>query len=394
MDLNDTLKQFEAVEANLAKLDRLWAQIRPLLPASEREASVTDPEKYLDLQRAFNQIAKGMPKVDGFYLEQCLMDPDAILSNNIDCLELCEISASIAVAREVFKQGEVLSEYRFKVEAMRRELARQEVEFLCQRIEGLLQKFRPVADTLEINAAMPTDSWNELRVLFKSIDALLGSSVGRASRWGGMARHIGFGVRQDFEDIVNHDWPNIRQWLERALYAESDPLPISAADLGELVRAKPKGSVSTELDWSSMSPVEFERLIFNLIDNAAGYVNPQWLTHTNAPDRGRDLSVERVVQDPLTGSRSARIILACKHTGSVNLTTIADLKEQMKLWEPQRVDELIVVTSGRFTTDAIEYVEKHNRGGDAMRIEMWPNSQLERLLANRPELIAQFRLRK
>jgi len=57
------------------------------------------------------------------------------------------------------------------------------------------------------------------------------------------------------------------------------------------------------------------------------------------------------------------------------------------------VDELIVVTTGRFTTDAVDFIEKHNRSADAMRIEMWPDSHLERLLSRRPELIAEFRLR-
>jgi hypothetical protein len=65
----------------------------------------------------------------------------------------------------------------------------------------------------------------------------------------------------------------------------------------------------------------------------------------------------------------------------------------MRLWNSPRVDELIVVTTGRFTTDAIDWIEKHNQSSDVMRIEMWANSHLERLLARRPELIAEFKLR-
>jgi len=168
---------------------------------------------------------------------------------------------------------------------------------------------------------------------------------------------------------------------------------MTTADLGELVRARPQGPVSTELNLSLLTPADFERLIFNLIDRTPGYHNPQWLTHTNAPDRGRDLSVARVAQDQLTGTRNSRIILACKRTDSVNLPVVTDLIAQMKLWEPPRVDELIIASSGRFTTDAVDYVERHNRGAEAMRIEMWPGSHLERLLANRPELIAEFHLR-
>jgi hypothetical protein len=87
------------------------------------------------------------------------------------------------------------------------------------------------------------------------------------------------------------------------------------------------------------------------------------------------------------------VILACKHTDKVNLKVVSELQAQMRLWNSPRVDELIVVTTGRFTTDAIDWIEKHNQSSDAMRIEMWANSHLERLLAQRPELIAEFKLR-
>jgi hypothetical protein len=120
MDLNDTLKQFEAVEANLAKLERLWTAIKPLLPGTPNEASVKDPDKYTELERSFSHIAKGMPSVDGFKLESCLLHPDDILTNSIDCLELNEISVSVTFAREVFKQGEILADYRFRLDAKRR----------------------------------------------------------------------------------------------------------------------------------------------------------------------------------------------------------------------------------------------------------------------------------
>src|SRR5438874_2438619 len=120
MDLNETLKEFEAVEANVSKLERLWAQIKPLLPVTDREASVKDAEKYIELQRSFDHIAKGLPKIDGFELDRCLLDPDDILKSSIDCLELGEISVSVSFSREIFRQGEVLAEYRFRLEAKRR----------------------------------------------------------------------------------------------------------------------------------------------------------------------------------------------------------------------------------------------------------------------------------
>jgi hypothetical protein len=66
----------------------------------------------------------------------------------------------------------------------------------------------------------------------------------------------------------------------------------------------------------------------------------------------------------------------------------------VKLWEPPLVHVLIIATSGRFTSDAVAWIEKHNHTGDRPVIEMWPDSQLETLLAERPHLVAEFRLRR
>jgi Restriction endonuclease len=119
------------------------------------------------------------------------------------------------------------------------------------------------------------------------------------------------------------------------------------------------------------------------------------LMKTNAPDRGRDLSVYRVYTDPLGGTLRQRVIIQCKHwqSKSVGPSEIATLKEQMKMWEPPRVDVHVIPTSGRFTSDAVAIVEKQNHSDSALRIEMWPESHLERLLASRPAIIAEFGLR-
>jgi hypothetical protein len=52
-----------------------------------------------------------------------------------------------------------------------------------------------------------------------------------------------------------------------------------------------------------------------------------------------------------------------------------------------------VVTSGRFTTDAISYAEQHNESGQAPLVDLWPDSRLETLLATRPALVAAHGLR-
>ena len=103
----------------------------------------------------------------------------------------------------------------------------------------------------------------------------------------------------------------------------------------------------------------------------------------------------RVTRDGLSGQIRSRVIIQCKHwqTKSVNAAEVAALKEQMTLWEPPRVDVLIVATTGRFSADAVLAIEKQGQSDRALKIEMWADSHLEMLLAARPALIAEFGLR-
>jgi hypothetical protein len=91
----------------------------------------------------------------------------------------------------------------------------------------------------------------------------------------------------------------------------------------------------------------------------------------------------------------SRVLIQCKHwnTKSVSVADVSELKDQITHWEPPKVDVLVISTSGRFTSDAVAFIEKHNGSDRALRIEMWPESHLERLLASRPSLIADFGLR-
>jgi hypothetical protein len=143
-----------------------------------------------------------------------------------------------------------------------------------------------------------------------------------------------------------------------------------------------------------LSDEDFERLIFSMIANTEGYENPEWLQQTHAPDQGRDLSVTRVDFDRLGGVRRHRVIVQCKHwlSKSVSAKDVSDVRSQMDLWQPPRVDTLIIATSGRFTADAVRLIEQHNQADRALHISMWPETHLERLLAERPSMIAEFRL--
>jgi hypothetical protein len=53
----------------------------------------------------------------------------------------------------------------------------------------------------------------------------------------------------------------------------------------------------------------------------------------------------------------------------------------------------VIATSGRFSADAVAWAEKHNDSGDVPYIELWADSKLETLLAQKPYLAAAHRLR-
>lgn len=158
------------------------------------------------------------------------------------------------------------------------------------------------------------------------------------------------------------------------------------ADLHIPVEAR---APTVHVPWDAMDDDVFERLVFDLVNTSRGYRNAQWLTHTNAPDDGRDLSVERVHDDVLGGTLVSRVIVACRHwrSRSTGPGEIAMLREQMRLWAPPRVDVLVIATSGRFTTPAIRLIEQQNQSDSALRIEPWASSHLEGLLARRADLM-------
>jgi hypothetical protein len=140
---------------------------------------------------------------------------------------------------------------------------------------------------------------------------------------------------------------------------------------------------------------DFERLLYGLLSSTDGYENVERLMHATAVDRGRDVSGYQIPRDKLSGTFRLRVIVQCKHwiAKSIGVADVATLREQMRLWDPPRVAVLVIATSGRFTSDPVQYVEKHNQTDAALRIEMCPESHPESLLAARPDLIAEFGLR-
>jgi len=390
--LDAALREFDAVEANLEKLDRLWAQIQSHLPGGPAFGS---PPEYEEACLAFRRILPALPAIDGFKVKDHLLDYDEVGQMRLDALEVGEIESQVAVERWVEQQGGVLREYRFRLKAKRRELVRSRMLILIDHVDELLRTLGTSSERESRNRQGSEPTLSRLREAVGELDTLLGSNP-RPPRWNDLRRHLHFGMVGDLIDVEKLDWPAVKPSLVSDLYDQDDPLPVAVSDLAEVVAARPQGSVTTQLDWAILSDEAFERLIFVLIAHTDGYENPEWLQQTHAPDRGRDLSVTKVDQDALAGIQRQRVIIQCRHwqSRSVGVADISEVMSQMELWQPPRVDRLVFATTGRFTADAVRFVEQHNQGDSALQINLWPDSHLERLLASRPHLVAQFGLRR
>ena len=389
--LNAALRQFEATEANIVKAEKALSDMEALIPDG---IAFGGPPAYDEHLAVLLHIVQALPKIDGWTLKIAPMSLDEIAQCRLDALESDMFESRIYVEQSVEQPSRMLREYRFRFDRKRRELVR---ESLLERIDAVdailreLAKYEPAEDSVLIEH----ERFDDLKTEIAQISVLHGGKVRDLPRWGSLNRHLGFGMVGDLDDIIKHDWPSVKPALSKSLYGDQDPVPVDIEDLGVLVSARPKGPVATKLKWASLDETEFERLIFALISAGPGYENPEWLMPTSAPDKGRDLSVIRVANDPLAGTIRHRVIIQCKHwqSKSVGVAEFATLKEQMKLWEPPKVDVHVIATSGRFTADSVSAIERHNQSDSGLRVEMWPESHLERLLAARPHIIAEFKLR-
>lgn len=386
------LEVFEAAEANLIKLERLWEEIQLLIPTG---IAFGESPEYEDRCRSMTTVLAALPKLAGWKPSISPPDLNDVAQNRSDAIESGDPTAQLHIENWIAEPGRDIREYRFRFNQKRRELVRDTLVELIDSVDAAIREMRRAIGGAEPNAKVELKRWEELKSLLDQIKVLLGSSIPQPAYWSVLARHLHFGMVCDFDDIEKNDWPMVKKELRQGLYGENEPLPVEVEDLASLVAAKPRGAVTMQLDWRRLNAEDFERLVFTLISNEPGYENPEWLLRTNAPDRGRDLSVMRIVIDGLAGTLRLRVVIQCKHwlAQSISLPDVSSAKEQMALWTDPRVDVLVFATSGRFTADAVQWVEKHNSSGHAPRVEIWPESHLERLLAARPALIAEFKLR-
>lgn len=387
MDLNQAIGDFDAAETTLRRLEAVWEQMVAIIPQGIAFLGDSpDAVEYEDFSRAFRDLARGLPPVDGFEINVEPMPLDAIAQNRLDARDINEIEAITSTESAILEPGESIREYRYRFNRARRRIARDRLLELITEIE---ERLRSLAIRIKPDRDPITDpEWNLLKEALSEADRLAGSSTPRRGRWRELHRHLAWGQGVDLHDIKAVDWPSVLIDINSGLYTDSEPMPVSGVDLGTLSQTRLEGRVSTQLCWSAIDDEGFERLIFNLIANTPGYENARWLTKTHAPDGGRDLSVERVYIDPLGGTKRQHVVISCKHwlSKSIGPDAVSAALARVSISEPPPIDVLVIAASGRFTNDAVRVIEAHNNARRRPEVEPWAESHLEGLLAQRPDL--------
>lgn len=391
MELDALLRQFDIASANLARLDQVWERASSLIPDSIQFGS--DPE-YDELSRQWADLVAALAPIDGWQVSGTLLDLNELGQWRFDVMEAGnEPSDLIAIQDGIEGPGRELAEYRYHLRRARRGAVGRAAEELMTEIDQMLPLI--IAEHERDRQPISDPRWLRLGEAFRELDRLVGDAVSRRGRWEQLRRHLAWSQGQDAHDIAIADWPSVKLDVEAAVYPDVDPLPGAEADLGVAAREHLSGGVLVQLAWEVLTDERFERLLFDILRTAPDYENVQWLTRTNAPDRGRDLSADKISRDSTGLMRKERVIIQAKHwlTKSVSATDVNDIVGQCQLWEPPAVHFLVIATSGRFTSDAVDWIEKHNLAAKRPFVDLWPENRLESLLAANPHIAVAHGLR-
>jgi len=399
MNLDDLLQIMDKTTANLTKLFDLWDRAKPMIP---RAPSAGTCAEYEYLRRAWISLKEGLPKIDGWTITAELPDIDVVGREFIEYFETGE--PPFDLLNETNEPERQLEEYRFRLTNARNRAIRDRINHLSDNVDRAIQKILEMyelnddCEALYENPVWATKINNEDMLMvsnaIEEIERLLGDSIARRGKWTDFYRHLKFSQGNDWWNIGNVDWPSIHRDINATSLSESDPIPVPNVDLGTLSSQHPYGGAIINVNFSKMTDSEFEQLLFDLIRGLDGYENVQWLTKTNAPDKGRDISCDRIIQDAGGATRRERTIIQAKRWNkSIAPPVVHDTLSKLPLHEPPVIRNLIIATSGTFTADAVTAIEKHNEDGLRPIIEMWPDSRLRTLVLRQPHLIEAYRLK-
>jgi len=304
LTLEVLLTVMDRTAANLERLQVVWDRAAPMLPVGP---SVGTTPEYEDLARAWDDLRHGLPPIDGWAIGEPLPDMDAVGKAYFEYAEVGEPPFAVFGAKEA--PGEALAEYRYRLNKARRRAVRDRMQELVAKVDTLLPHALSQAESLNSGDKLQAGPATEIDRAIAEIERLMGDTADRRGRWSDLHRHLRFGQAQDWNDITGLDWPSVKPDIEAAMFSDVEPLPVPDIDLGTAAGQRPSGPVSTELRWADLSADRFEHLLYDLLQALPGYQNVQLLMKTNAADRGRDISAERVLRDGAGTVRTERVII-------------------------------------------------------------------------------------
>lgn len=273
----EALKQFEATEANLNKLENLWKELQELFPDG---IQMGETPEYEDRRRSFDSILASLPEIGGWKPGISAPDWDDVASSRFDYMELGDPFEEAKFEASIWADGKEIREYRYRLNQKRRQLIRDALVAVIDKFDADLRQISRELGERERNDDVDSPIWAELRKNSEQIEVLLGSSVQKPPRWQDLRRHLHFGMVGDLNDIEVHDWPAVKEGLRKGLYGVNEALPVATMDLDDLIAARPTGPIITALNWENLDADAFERLVFSLISQVQGYENPEWLMRT------------------------------------------------------------------------------------------------------------------
>lgn len=140
---SDTLKVLETTEANLAKAERLWTELRRRIPDGIDFSSNLE---YDDFRRRYRDVVAEMPAIDGFRVADETLDLNAIAQWRLDAMEVGEVEAQVSAAEAIDEPGRALATYRYRLDRKRRTLIRDAVTALIADIDEAIATLPPQAE--------------------------------------------------------------------------------------------------------------------------------------------------------------------------------------------------------------------------------------------------------
>jgi hypothetical protein len=109
--LNAALRHFEAVEANLVKLEKVLDEITAAIPPG---ITFGENLEYENNCRIFDSLLESLPLIDGWKPEVQFMGLNDIAENRMDAQEIGEVSAMLQVERQISEPARQIAEYRYR----------------------------------------------------------------------------------------------------------------------------------------------------------------------------------------------------------------------------------------------------------------------------------------